>query len=315
MKSLSFLFAVATCSTLQLSAGTASHTFTGVTTQNAFVGGEFEAEFPVGTRWTAVVEWDTSASASFLSETQGGYPASKMTVSLQGVSGNWTTSSLPNEATYSLGYVLGGTQDEIQFNSGWGPTKHTNQNIESLQVFSINVVLNDPTATAIPALSPAPTGIDLSAWNLGSGDSYFKMYLSNDGSKYIQGSIDAPVASGKPEIEVQQPASSKLTDGKSKKSFGTAIVDGKGVAKKFTIKNKGKGDLTGISVSVAGKHKDDFNVRDLEETSLGKGKSTTFKVIFKPSKKGTRKAEVLISSNDSDENPFNIDVTGKGAEK
>jgi hypothetical protein len=48
------------------------------------------------------------------------------------------------------------------------------------------------------------------------------------------------------------------------------------------------------------------------KTSLAPGSSTTFKVIFKPSAKGTRKANIHIKSNDADENPFDIKLTGQG---
>jgi hypothetical protein len=46
---------------------------------------------------------------------------------------------------------------------------------------------------------------------------------------------------------------------------------------------------------------------------LAGGGTATFKVTFKPTKKGTRSAAIHIDSNDADENPFDITLTGIGA--
>lgn len=46
--------------------------------------------------------------------------------------------------------------------------------------------------------------------------------------------------------------------------------------------------------------------------SLAPGASTTFKVTFKPTAAGTRKAAIHIESNDADENPFDIKLGGEG---
>lgn len=118
-----------------------------------------------------------------------------------------------------------------------------------------------------------------------------------------------------PEIAVQQPASSDLTDGKSKKSFGTVKVGKKGAAKTFTIKNTGTAKLTGLAVGLKGKQKSSFIVGTPGKTSLAPGASTTFNVSFKPTAKGTRTATLQVASNDADENPFDIQISGEGAAK
>jgi hypothetical protein len=41
---------------------TASRTFTGVTTSNFVEAGDISTEFPVGTPWTAPVEWNAAAA-------------------------------------------------------------------------------------------------------------------------------------------------------------------------------------------------------------------------------------------------------------
>ena len=116
-----------------------------------------------------------------------------------------------------------------------------------------------------------------------------------------------------PEIGVQQPKGSELVDGKVKKSFGTVKLGKKGSAKSYTIKNTGNANLTGIAVSRSGPDAKDFTIAAPAKTTLAPGASTTFKVTFIPKKKGTRKAEIHVKSNDANENPFDINVTGLGA--
>lgn len=116
-----------------------------------------------------------------------------------------------------------------------------------------------------------------------------------------------------PEIVVQQPKGSGLTDGVGKKSFGTIQVAKAGPPKTFLIKNSGNVKLTIPSISKSGAHAKDFIVSAPGKSSLAAGESTTFTVIFKPSAKGTRNAVIKIKNNDADENPFDIKLTGSGA--
>jgi hypothetical protein len=116
-----------------------------------------------------------------------------------------------------------------------------------------------------------------------------------------------------PEIVVEQPVKSNLIDGKSKKSFGTVKVGKIGSAKTFTVRNTGTASLTGIKVSLVGKHAKDFILTKSVKTSLPPAAATTFKVTFKPKAKGTRIAALRINSNDKDENPFDVPLTGTGS--
>lgn len=304
MKTILLAFTAATC--LPALAATVTHTFTGVTTVNQGISGDIVTEFPVGTKWIVTVDWDTAGAPLFTSSTQGQFRLSRFTVTLQGKTGNWTTSSLPDKASFTLN-KLG--SHEIQFTSGWGPDNHTTTTIENLSPYSINVTLKDPTGTAISSLSSAPAGIDLAKWDIATSD--FKIYLSENGFMKIQGSLQAPPKAA--DISIQQPAGSELTDGSAKKSFGTAKLGKKGVAKTFTIKNTGSATLKNLAVAVTGKHKKDFAAGAPAKTSLAPGASTTFKVTFKPTAKGTRNAALEVKSNDKDENPFDIKVTGLGA--
>ncbi|MES2660217.1 MAG: choice-of-anchor D domain-containing protein [Verrucomicrobiota bacterium] len=113
-----------------------------------------------------------------------------------------------------------------------------------------------------------------------------------------------------PEISVNGPDGDPLEDNTGKTRFGTVKPGQTGTARKFTIKNTGKAKLTGLSVSKTGK---DFIITGSVAPSLAPGKSTSFKVSFKPSSAGTKNAVIKIDSNDADEAPFEIKVIGVGA--
>jgi hypothetical protein len=116
-----------------------------------------------------------------------------------------------------------------------------------------------------------------------------------------------------PEIMVEQPAGSSLSDGVTKKSFGTVVVGKASTSKIFVITNTGTRPLTGLALVAKGKMAKEFSVGKLAVTSLEPGTKTSFKVQFRPAAKGTRSATIQVKSNDADENPFDIKVTGAGA--
>lgn len=118
-----------------------------------------------------------------------------------------------------------------------------------------------------------------------------------------------------PEIVIQEPVGSNLADDRTRKSFGTVRVGAKSVVKTFTIRNTGTAPLTGLAISRSGTHAGDFFVGPLATSKLAPGASTTFKVTFFPKAKGTRTATLVIRSNDADENPFGIPVTGMGVRR
>lgn len=117
----------------------------------------------------------------------------------------------------------------------------------------------------------------------------------------------------KPEIDVFQPSTSPLVDGRTRKSFGTVKLKRSSIKKSFTIRNTGGANLLNLSVVKAGPHLKDFIITQPLKKSLPPGASTTFSVVFKPTVKGTRNAILRIRSNDANENPFDISVTGLGA--
>jgi hypothetical protein len=121
------------------------------------------------------------------------------------------------------------------------------------------------------------------------------------------------VAPNLPLIGVEQPLRTYLKDAVTKKNFGTAAI-GTSKSLTFTVLNNGTSNLTNLAISKSGNHKGNFTVGALGTTILKPGYSTTFKVTFKPSATGTRNAAIAIGSNDTKSGPFDILLTGIGAQ-
>jgi Abnormal spindle-like microcephaly-assoc'd, ASPM-SPD-2-Hydin len=111
-----------------------------------------------------------------------------------------------------------------------------------------------------------------------------------------------------PEIDIFQPPSTSLADGVTS-NYGN-VRTGLSFSKTFTIKNAGSAKLNNIAVSISGAS--EFKLVKPTVTSLASGKTTQFTVTFKPTSTGARTAMVKVTSNDANESPFDITVTGTG---
>lgn len=91
--------------------------------------------------------------------------------------------------------------------------------------------------------------------------------------------------------------------------FGSRAINSTAITKTITLANTGKATLAinGATISGAG-----FTVTTRPATSIAAAKTTSFVVSFKPSTVGAQSAILTISSNDPDENPFTVTLTGSG---
>jgi len=113
------------------------------------------------------------------------------------------------------------------------------------------------------------------------------------------------------EIAVEDPVGGPLTDGVSMVNFGVVPV-GSSLTKTFTIRNSATATatLTGLALSKTGTASADYTLGALGATTLAPGGSTTFDVTYTPSAGGVRAAALQIASNDGDESPFDLALTG-----
>lgn len=127
------------------------------------------------------------------------------------------------------------------------------------------------------------------------------------------GNHSLAIVAGPPEIVVEQPSGTNLTDG-GLVTFETVTLGHSSLAKTFTIRNSGTANLAGLSLSVGGSNPLEFSVGSLGATTLAPGASTTFQVTFTPGSIGVKSMEIDIFSNDTDEYPFDITLQGQGAD-
>ena len=148
----------------------------------------------------------------------------------------------------------------------------------------------------------------------GSDSFAFTVTDDGDGASPPLTSAEATISiavNGVPEIAVEQPPGAGLVDGGSTVDFGSVTVDADN-SHTFTIRNLGAADLTGLGITIDGVSAAEFTITATPTAPVVPGGSTTFTIKFTPTALGARTAVLHIASNDADENPFDIALTGIG---
>ena len=175
----------------------------------------------------------------------------------------------------------------------------------------------DPGATASDNVDGDLTSsiiVDASAVNTSVPGDYPVTYNVSDvaGNAAIQVTRTVHVtANSAPEIAVEQPTGNNLVDGASTVDFGDVVVADNN-SHTFTIRNLGGANLTGLGITVDGPNAAEFAITATPTAPVGPGGSTMFTVRFTPTVSSARTAGLHIASNDADENPFDIALTGMG---
>ena len=237
---------------------------------------EIAVERPVGTNLV-----DGTASATFGNVTVG-------------VSGSPVTFTVKNPGTANL--------------TGLALTKvGTNSADFLISTVGASSLAPGASTTFSVTFKPTATGTRTATLRIASNDADenpFDITLTGSG-------VAAPPITV-PEIAVERPAGTNLVDGTASAAFGNITVGVSGSPVTFTVKNPGTANLTGLALTKAGTNSADFLISTMGASSLAPGASTTFSVTFKPTATGNRSAILRIASNDADENPFDITLTGSG---
>lgn len=164
------------------------------------------------------------------------------------------------------------------------------------------------TAAVIPA-GFLPVIRSLTLTGLGSTDTtYVRVRATNTLGTTTGGEVFVTTYSNA-EISVEQPTGSPLTDGASTVDFGI-VTPGNSAVRTFTVRNLGAGTLSGLAMTLSGAAAGDYEASAPGATSLAPGESTSFTVTYTPTLSGVRSATLRIASNDGDENPFDVLLTG-----
>ncbi|MFZ4765898.1 MAG: choice-of-anchor D domain-containing protein, partial [Roseimicrobium sp.] len=116
---------------------------------------------------------------------------------------------------------------------------------------------------------------------------------------------------GRPDLDVEDANGLLLADQSSGVDFGLVQVGSTSAAKTFVLQNRGTAALTVSSVTTSGVNAGDFAVITTGmQTSVAVGASTSLQVTFSPQAGGQRSTTLVIASNDPDEAPYEIALSG-----
>jgi ELWxxDGT repeat protein len=171
----------------------------------------------------------------------------------------------------------------------------------------------DLSAASVSAWLPAggaATSISLPVTGLSPVTTYYFRSEVMNSAGSANGSILSFTTLAQPDLAIEQPVGVNLVDGVASVDIG-ATAPGTSVNKTFTLKNTAPVTLTITGATVDGSHGAEFVVGGLPATLAG-SESTTFTVTFTPTALGARSAALHISSDDPDESPFDVALTGRG---
>jgi Abnormal spindle-like microcephaly-assoc'd, ASPM-SPD-2-Hydin len=198
------------------------------------------------------------------------------------------------------------------------------QTTERYGIFLDDISVTDGTElkSVITTLPAYASGFSLNETTagerLGAGKSYYLRIRPNVGTRWFSDgpmrviTIPPEQPADSPEIVIQQPAGRNLANGKSRITFGKIRIGKQRSMKLFKVINSGTAKLSEITPKLSGKNRNDFTITKTVATNLQPGANTTIKVIFNPKGKGPRRATMAIVSNDADENPFRVEISGTG---
>lgn len=200
-----------------------------------------------------------------------------------------------NVLKYTHGLLYAGTQVDNEFLREWnGSTWEEVGGGPNYDVWDIAVLGDELFITgSFTEAGSNVTGGEGGVVNLATSSSYIGSY---------------PLT---PEIAIEQPVNTNLVDGSASIDFGTAPQGSSLTTLTFTLRSTGTIPLLNLGVTKDGTNSSDFTLSALP-TMLEDNTSTTFTVTFTPSATGTRTAAIHIASNDADESPFDITLTGTG---
>ncbi|WP_035609415.1 choice-of-anchor D domain-containing protein [Haloferula sp. BvORR071] len=112
-----------------------------------------------------------------------------------------------------------------------------------------------------------------------------------------------------PEIAVKGPLGEGLQNGSTNLDFGNALT-GTRSSLTLRISNVGDGILEGVLASIQGPDAASFGITKQPVAANLPGSSTELVIRFQPTAAGTKSATLLIASNDPDEAPFTITLSG-----
>lgn len=114
------------------------------------------------------------------------------------------------------------------------------------------------------------------------------------------------------EVKADGPPVVTLNSDGAARNFGSVGPSDPAVIQSYTIRNTGSTPITGLNITKSGSHPSDFTLGGLSPTELYTNETASFTVSYAPLDLGTQTAQINIVSNESNENPFVINLTARG---
>lgn len=177
-------------------------------------------------------------------------------------------------------------------------------------------VFNSPTWAAVgfPAAEPMGTmsrynGLStLGTWRVLAADqANFDAGTLTAWSLIVTPKAYTATPFGDPEIKVEVGGGTDVPNN-STQNFTANVTSS--VSVPYTIKNTGASPLTGLTYSIDGMHASMFSVTNAPVAPVAANGSTVITITFQPTATGMKSAAIHINNNDTDENPFNIILSG-----
>lgn len=188
--------------------------------------------------------------------------------------------------------------------------------------YTANVPGTISTITLTPTVASQGSTVKVNGAAVVSGSSSMPVFLmpglntissvvtAQDGLSTRTYTVAVTRLAAAPEIAVERNGVN-LSAGSSV-NFGPGSA-GRSASVTFVIKNTGNANLTGLQITKDGPDAAMFDVTAAPAAPVsGPAGSTTFTVTFSPAGSGSKAATIHIASNDSDENPFDLNLSGVG---
>ena len=167
------------------------------------------------------------------------------------------------------------------------------------------------TADQSPVTGTAGTSVSKTISGLASSTLYhYKVVAVNTDGTTSGLDQSFTTATPVPEMDLKQ-SSTAIADGGSY-DFGSKLLSSN-TDIVFTIQNTGTSALTLTTpITIGGTNADQFSLQAQPTSPIAAAGSTTFTIRFSPTSTGSKTASISIGNNDSNENPYDLTITGQG---
>lgn len=165
------------------------------------------------------------------------------------------------------------------------------------------------------AAGSSPGGSSVSVTGLSQGATYhFAIYSYNSADDcYNLDELTGSATTLGPDIQLEYPVGTDVDCGSLIVDFGAAVSGVGTTTQTFRISNDGTSDLNlTIPLTIDGANSGDFTILTQPSAVIAAGSFSDVQVQFAPSEVGARMASISIVSDDGDENPCDLDLTGVG---